>query len=97
MNDNNFVYNKIYDHFARIWVCGSGNTSKKSCIVFDSNFNEIKSWNYNVSVSNFIYSEITGIYEDHLGRMWIDGSLVSGTNICVVLDSNPNVIKFFFL
>jgi len=98
-SNSDFVYNYIYsiyeDHLGRIWIGGDGDSGYKNCVVLDSNFNIIKSWNYSDRTSNFVYGQIKSIYEDHLGRIWIGGTSSTGYKNCVVLDSNFNLIKFW--
>jgi len=51
----------------------------------------IKYWNR--GNSNFVYSIVYTIYEDHLGRIWIGGNSAPGYKNCIVLDNNFNLIK----
>lgn len=62
------------------------------CVVLDSNFNVIHSWNYHDTT--FIYHSVLNIYEDHLGRVWLSGAIGDTTNKqCIVLDSNFTTFK----
>ena len=83
-----------------MWIGGSGSSVQKSCVVLDSNFTLIKSWNY--EDINFVWYGINSIYEDHLGRIWIGGNAKSSTTEsgvttyyknCVVLDNNLNILN----
>ena len=107
-SNSNFVYygiNIIYeDHLGRMWIGGNAKspttesgitTYYKNCVVLDSNFNLIKSWNYEDSNSNFVYNQVETIYEDHLGRIWIGGIGSSGYKSCVVLDNEFNITNPF--